>query len=282
MATQGKAVRYDGTPIDYVMLFDWLTGSYIGKAVPDAAGNWSYVLATNVNCGITYVAYGCQPITHGPYDLISDMILITKGYLLISASATYSNPSESQYDPQLDYLFMDHSSWQNNFGQTIDVGLFDYIYGAATKTTVSPAKIIEQFNPNWKLHFYGSNASAQADYHKSTLEFLDVNNNVVFALRSEQAQANDYSCNLYFGKNLSQYQAAPKVGVYRVTSGHLTFTATKVIFTNIATGSYNGSFEFSADIASVVKIRVSGQSKGTWPFGAFAGTWIKVVETTVA
>lgn len=64
---QGKAKRYDGTAVDYVLLFDWVTGNCIGKSVPDAAGNWTYNHATNLNCGITYVADGCAPITHGSY-----------------------------------------------------------------------------------------------------------------------------------------------------------------------------------------------------------------------
>lgn len=64
---QGKAKRYDGTAVDYVLLFDWVTGNCIGKSVPDAAGNWTYDHAENLNCGITYVADGCAPITHGSY-----------------------------------------------------------------------------------------------------------------------------------------------------------------------------------------------------------------------
>lgn len=69
---EGKAKRYNGSPVDYVLLFDWLTGDRIGKSVPDAAGNWQYEHFTNLNCGITYVADGCEPITHGAYQFISN------------------------------------------------------------------------------------------------------------------------------------------------------------------------------------------------------------------
>lgn len=65
----GKAKRFNGTPIDYVLLFDWLTGDRIGKAVPDGLGNWKYYYSSNLKCGITYVADGCEPISHGAYNL---------------------------------------------------------------------------------------------------------------------------------------------------------------------------------------------------------------------
>lgn len=64
----GRAKKYDGGAIDYVMLFDWSTGNCIGTAKPDEAGNWKYYYSSNLNCGITYVADGCEPITHGAYQ----------------------------------------------------------------------------------------------------------------------------------------------------------------------------------------------------------------------
>lgn len=65
---QGKAKKFDGTPIDYVMFFDWFTGGCIGKAVPDLAGNWSFNYYRSLNYGITYIADGCEPLTHGKYE----------------------------------------------------------------------------------------------------------------------------------------------------------------------------------------------------------------------
>lgn len=64
----GRAKKYNGGAIDYAMLFDWETGSCIGTSKPDAAGNWRYYYFSNLNCGITYVADGCEPITHGAYQ----------------------------------------------------------------------------------------------------------------------------------------------------------------------------------------------------------------------
>ena len=71
MATiNGRAKRYDGLPVDYVLLFAWKTGKCLGKVIPDAAGNWSFDYDTNLIVGITYIADGCEPITHGPYELV--------------------------------------------------------------------------------------------------------------------------------------------------------------------------------------------------------------------
>ncbi|MBA2057322.1 LamG domain-containing protein [Psychrobacter cryohalolentis] len=64
----GKAKRFNGEPVDYVLLFDWASGNCIGKAIPNALGEWEYNHTSNLNCGITYVADGCEPITHGVYS----------------------------------------------------------------------------------------------------------------------------------------------------------------------------------------------------------------------
>ncbi|KAF0569524.1 hypothetical protein FQV37_2549 [Psychrobacter nivimaris] len=71
MATiTGRAKRYDGLPIDYVLIFRWKDGKCLGKSIPNNAGNWLYKYDTNMIVGITYVADGCEPITHGPYEFV--------------------------------------------------------------------------------------------------------------------------------------------------------------------------------------------------------------------
>ena len=69
-AITGRAKKYDGSKIDYVLLFDWVTGDCIGKAIPDVSGLWSFPYFTTIKVGITYVADGCEPITHGAYDFV--------------------------------------------------------------------------------------------------------------------------------------------------------------------------------------------------------------------
>ncbi|MGP4864638.1 hypothetical protein ACTXGK_10645 [Psychrobacter sp. T6-5] len=64
---RGKAKKYDGGAIDYVSIFNWPTGECIAQVQPDEMGNWKYDYYADLNIGITYVANGCEPITHGPY-----------------------------------------------------------------------------------------------------------------------------------------------------------------------------------------------------------------------
>jgi len=64
---RGKAKKYDGGAIDYVSIFNWPTGKCITQVQPDEMGNWKYDYYADLNIGITYVANGCEPITHGPY-----------------------------------------------------------------------------------------------------------------------------------------------------------------------------------------------------------------------
>lgn len=66
----GRAKRYDGTAIDYVLIFQWKTGRCLGKSIPNSAGIWSFEYNTNLIVGITYVADGCEPISHGPYEFV--------------------------------------------------------------------------------------------------------------------------------------------------------------------------------------------------------------------
>lgn len=71
MATiTGRAKRFDGLPIDYVLIFRWNDGKCLGKSIPDAAGNWSFEYDRNMIVGVTYVSDGCEPITHGAYEFV--------------------------------------------------------------------------------------------------------------------------------------------------------------------------------------------------------------------
>lgn len=66
----GRAKRYDGAAIDYVLIFRWKDGKCLGVSIPSKAGNWSFEYRNNIIIGVTYVADGCEPISHGPYELV--------------------------------------------------------------------------------------------------------------------------------------------------------------------------------------------------------------------
>lgn len=65
----GRAKKFDGTPVDYVSIFNWVDGKCIAQLTPNSTGNWVYPYNTNSTIGVTYVADGCEPLTHGPYIL---------------------------------------------------------------------------------------------------------------------------------------------------------------------------------------------------------------------
>lgn len=69
---QGRAKKFDGTAIDYVSIFNWVDGKCITQIKPDAGGNWSYPYYKDINVGITYIADGCEPITHGVYEFVAE------------------------------------------------------------------------------------------------------------------------------------------------------------------------------------------------------------------
>lgn len=76
---QGTAKKFDGTAIDYVSIFNWSDGKCIAQVVPDALGAWRYTYSKALEVGLTYVADGCEPITHGAYsfDYVYDPLLET-------------------------------------------------------------------------------------------------------------------------------------------------------------------------------------------------------------
>lgn len=63
----GRAKKFDGSAIDYVSIFNWSDGKCIAQVTPDSAGNWEYEYNKELNVGLTYVADGCEPVTHGSY-----------------------------------------------------------------------------------------------------------------------------------------------------------------------------------------------------------------------
>lgn len=67
MAISGNATTAEGLPADFVRIFSWPTSELVGVAIPDESGDWSHEVPLTGDYGLTYIAAGCQPITHGPY-----------------------------------------------------------------------------------------------------------------------------------------------------------------------------------------------------------------------
>lgn len=80
----GRAKKHDGTAIDYVSIFNWTDGKCIAQVVPDATGSWQYKYSQALKVGLTYIADGCEPITHGAYDFAyqAPAVTIPTDYIL--------------------------------------------------------------------------------------------------------------------------------------------------------------------------------------------------------
>ena len=69
MQITGNATTASGDPADFVRVFSWPDMELTSTAVPDINGDWSAEVTVSGDYGVTYIALGCQPITHGPYYL---------------------------------------------------------------------------------------------------------------------------------------------------------------------------------------------------------------------
>jgi len=67
MAISGNATTAEGLPVDFVRIFSWPTSELVGVALPNENGDWTHEVPLTKDYGLTYIAAGCQPITHGPY-----------------------------------------------------------------------------------------------------------------------------------------------------------------------------------------------------------------------
>lgn len=65
----GNVKRFNNLNIDFLVIFSWRTGENIAVITPQSNGNWEFTFSTSLEVGITYIANGCNPITHGPYLL---------------------------------------------------------------------------------------------------------------------------------------------------------------------------------------------------------------------
>lgn len=250
---QGNAKKYDGTRIDYVLIFNWLDGEIIGTAVPNAAGVWTFNYYADMVVGITYVADGCEPITHGAYSFAAEGSIT--GYLILKYSHI------DFYNPANDVLAIDEPTWGEYFSDTKDIALLDYRHGAAPVTAPLESKVIDVFDVNWVLSLWGFNNASANDDHLMTFEILDVDNNVLFALKSQKD--NSLSCGLWYGNSLSSLSKTPQVGSNPYSTGELSFTADGVFYKNVRTSRYNASFSFVVNLSSAAKIRVAGSAKAT-------------------
>lgn len=267
---QGNAKRYNGTPIDYVLIFDWATGAFIGKSIPDATGVWSFEYTANLLCGITYVADGCEPITHGAYVFEGVTRAIPSGFLLLSMAQ-----SGRFYNPYWDISATAEPTWSENFEYVQDVLLYNTISVRGIANIAYSSKVIDSFNINWVLQLMAVARTASSDIALLTLEFMDASDNVIAAIKS--SGYSESKTTLWYGLSLDNMTNAGSTGVNPRTYGDLSFTNTTVTYNNISGGDFNNSFYFNADMARVRKVRVASEARSSSTAGSFAGSSIRLL-----
>lgn len=267
---QGNAKKYSGAAIDYVLIFDWITGDCIGKAVPNSSGVWTFDYFANMICGITYVADGCEPITHGSYSFEHIVVYITSGFLYVGVVS-----SSVFYMARVDVLNTSTSTWNDNFSQTVDIGLFNYSYAAGVTSIPYQQKVIEQFNLNWILELQGLTGTSSQDYHLMTFEIMDANNNVLAAVKSETVVG---KTGLWYGLSLNSLTKTATVGSSPQTYGEIDFSANSLSYKNLYSSNYNSSFILNVNLSTAAKVRVAGSAKNNATTGSYTGGQINVVR----
>lgn len=267
---QGNAKKYSGAAIDYVLIFDWVTGDCIGKAVPNSSGVWTFDYFANMICGITYVADGCEPITHGSYSFEHIVAYITSGYLYVGTVST-----SDFYVGRWDVTNTSATTWNADYSQTKDIGLFNYSHATGVTSIPYQQKIIEQFNINWILLLQGYTGSASQDYHLMTIEIMDDNNNVLAAVKSETLSG---ETGLWYGLSLNSLTKTATVESSPQTYGEIDFSANKLTYKNLYSSNYNSSFVLNVDLSTAAKIRVSGSAKNNATTGSYTGAVISVAR----
>lgn len=148
-------------------------------------------------------------------------------------------------------------TWDANFRQTIDIGLFAYQGTNPGETGVQPSKVIPQFSLDDKLKLFLLNGSWNPDYADMDMEFLRSDGTVVAAIRSEYRHA--YAARMLYGSSLSTMTDPGFVGSYPCIDGVLTFTAGSMTFTPTAAATNNNhnGWVLQGAFSEVVALRFS-------------------------
>lgn len=272
---EGRAKKYDGTPVDYVSIFNWSDGQCIAQVIPDSNGIWSYDYSQDLNCGITYVADGCQPITHGSYEFVVEVVPDVYGYLFICYAISGNN------EGSLDVTNTTHSDWNKNFKYASGISLLKYSHSpSGVAESIIPATTVAVFDINWILELRAVNFNSNLGAHSWTIEFLSTDGSVIAAVKSQSAP--NKTSQIWYGPNLmSLTKTSTPTGAG--SFGELSFTDTKMLYKNTGGSTNNPSFSLNADFSSVVAVRVSGNAKAEMDSAAtnYSGGYLKVISPII-
>ena len=194
----------------------------------------------------------------------------TDGIWIQSVSVVGSSASWIKYDPQ----GAQTEEWQTFFANTLNFGILQYKNQSSPTTTLTQtgSAIIAKSPLNKVFKIIAGNGTWHNTSIGCNLEFLDPNDNVVAALKWYQDGTFRHA--ISYGPNLGSQTRVGVVGSYPQTNGELSITPSGFIYTNKATTNYNESFNYSTDLSSVTKVRVSGLSSTYDYSGAGAAYFI--------
>jgi hypothetical protein len=151
----------------------------------------------------------------------------------------------------------DGPDWDANFGETVDIGIFKFIYGSGVggDTGVLPTKTIFLALRNYVFRLEISNGNWNPDYADMDLEFLDGAGAVLAAIRTRYDGA--YRHGIWYGQNLDSLTKAAQSGAYPLTFGALSFTDSALVFTTDPASNRNQSFSFACQPKKFAAMRFS-------------------------
>lgn len=171
------------------------------------------------------------------------------GYIASAAAGTGTSAA------QRSSTRVDLPTWEANFGQTINEGLFLSALTSPGDTGVSGSKIVANFELGQTWGIYSNNAHYGGDEVTLRAEFLNASNAVVAAIQITSPER--FKVRLAYGPSLSSLTLAPTAGAYPQIAGTLSFDATGMSFAPGSTSTGIQAWLYAANFASVVGVRFS-------------------------
>lgn len=220
----------------------WSLGQIIEKQIDVS---WSIAQPIEKSFDISWSIEGATSVLDIEMDARASLIAVA------FADAATSIDAYDKYNVNS----VGNATWNHYFSEFSSVGAFNYVRNpnAVIDTGIAPTKTID-IDIMRSLVLLSYNASASGDTAQGDFEFLDINDNVVCAIK---VVSGSYSNNLYYGPTLATANNLAPVNGYAKVYGTLSFTNSGLRYdagfiTNVVT-----NFVYPIDVSAVKKVRVS-------------------------
>lgn len=164
-------------------------------------------------------------------------------------------------------------TWDQDYAQTIGIGLFAAALTNPGDTGVRPTKTINEFSIHDELQIQCTNGSYISDVADMDMEFLRPDGGVVAAIRSRRR--GNFSLQMSYGPSLSAQAIAGYVGSTPKIHGKLTFTESEMRWTPDVGGDNHTAWVFVAAMSTVAAIRFS-QVRSSMGASVVSSGWVRV------